>query len=106
MNDLDALVRGGAIGITLLLTAVFLRAWPNRSRAWRHAMRPRYRDSASYGTEAQATCGGLGDRGVKAGYSRAAHAMMIEFREALMSIRECSGVCSSRLSAARRRGRW
>ena len=26
MNDLDALVRGGAIGITLLLTAVFLRA--------------------------------------------------------------------------------
>ena len=67
MNDLDALVRGGAIGITLLLTAVFLRAWPNRSRAWRHAMRPRHRDSASYGTEAQATCGGLGDRRVKAG---------------------------------------
>ena len=26
MNDLDALVRSAAIGITLLLTAVFLRA--------------------------------------------------------------------------------
>ena len=34
MNDLDALVRGAAIGITLLLTAAFLRAWANRSRAW------------------------------------------------------------------------
>jgi hypothetical protein len=64
MNDLDALDRGGAIGITRLLTAVFLRAWPNRSRAWRHAMRTRYtRAAASYGTETQATCDGLGDCG-------------------------------------------
>ena len=33
MNDLDALVRGAAIG-ALLLTAAFLRAGPIRRRAW------------------------------------------------------------------------
>ena len=34
VNDLDALVRGAAIGVALQLTAAFLRAGPSRPRAW------------------------------------------------------------------------
>jgi AraC-like DNA-binding protein len=34
MDDVDALIRGAAIGITLLLAAAFLRARPNASLAW------------------------------------------------------------------------
>ena len=57
MNDLDALVRSAAIGITLLLTAVFLRAGPNRACAWigaplaycRFRARPPYLGVASFG---------------------------------------------------------